>query len=104
MSSRDVFAKTEELKRRFGEFHELSLLINQVISDVETVNTCNSRVGGDDEIGRQYHDQVDRATKDLAELMKSIKETVDNAGENGINLAAELDYAQDTVADIMKTL
>ncbi|MDH6708736.1 hypothetical protein P3T27_005482 [Kitasatospora sp. MAA19] len=100
----DVFAKTQDLKRRFAEFPELAALIEKINQDVKGINDANTKVGGDDEIGKQYHSQVDQATKDLDDLIKKIKETVDKAGENGINLVAELDYAEDSAHDIMNSL
>jgi conjugal transfer/entry exclusion protein len=103
-SDSNVFAKTQELKKRFAEFGQLSDLIDKVITDVKTVNDLNKKVGGDDEIGKQYHEQVDKATKDLETLMSNIKDTVRQAGENGINLVADLDYAEDTAHDIMSSM
>ncbi|MFE4516334.1 hypothetical protein ACFRMQ_19305 [Kitasatospora sp. NPDC056783] len=103
-SDSEVFAKTQELKRRFAEFGRLSDLIDKVIADVRTVNDLNKKVGGDDEIGKQYHEQVDRATADLETLMSNIKDTVRKAGENGVGLVADLDHAEDTAQDIMSSM
>ncbi|MFE4973705.1 hypothetical protein ACFRAR_16540 [Kitasatospora sp. NPDC056651] len=100
----EVFAKTQELKRRFAEFGRLSDLIDKVIADVRTVNDLNRKVGGDDEIGKQYHEQVDQATVDLETLMSNIRDTVRKAGENGVSLVADLDYAEDTAQDIMSSM
>ncbi|MET8630061.1 hypothetical protein ABZW30_41150 [Kitasatospora sp. NPDC004669] len=103
-SSDNVFAKTQDLKRRFAEFGELKTLIDKIAGEVRNINDANKKVGGDDEIGKQYHEQVDQATKDLDDLIKKISEIVAKAGDSGINLVAELDYAEDTANDIIKSL
>ncbi|MFB7905939.1 hypothetical protein [Kitasatospora sp. NPDC056076] len=103
-SSDNVFAKTQDLKRRFAEFGELKTLIDKISDEVKHINDANKKVGGDDEIGKQYHQQVDQATKDLEDLVQKISEVVAKAGENGINLVADLDYAEDTATDIINSL
>ncbi|MFJ8475122.1 hypothetical protein [Kitasatospora sp. NPDC094011] len=103
-SSDNVFAKTQDLKRRFAEFGDLTQLIDKISDEVKGINDANKKVGGDDEIGKQYHSQVDQATKDLEDLIKKIKELVAKAGDSGINLVAELDHAEDTANDIINSL
>ncbi|MFD7907775.1 hypothetical protein ACFV4G_36770 [Kitasatospora sp. NPDC059747] len=100
----DVFAKTQDLKRRFAEFGDLKTLIDKISDEVRTINSANKKVGGDDDIGKQYHQQVDQATKDLDDLVQKIGEVVAKAGDSGINLVAKLDYAEDTANDIIKSL
>ncbi|MFJ4184396.1 hypothetical protein [Kitasatospora sp. NPDC089509] len=103
-SSDNVFAKTQDLKRRFAEFGDLTKLIDKISDEVKGINDANKKVGGDDDIGKQYHSQVDQATKDLEDLIKKISELVAKAGDSGINLVAELDNAEDTANDIIKSL
>ncbi|MEV4615650.1 hypothetical protein AB0K43_24115 [Kitasatospora sp. NPDC049258] len=104
MAEPDVLLLGEDLKKRFGEFGELKKLIETIEGEVKAINELNLRVGGNDEIGKQYHDQVDQATKDLSELVAKVREVVDKAGENGINLVKEFDYAKDTAAEIAASL
>ncbi|MEV7598035.1 hypothetical protein AB0O91_11720 [Kitasatospora sp. NPDC089797] len=103
-SSDNVFAKTQDLKRRFAEFGDLTTLIDKISDEVKGINDANKKVGGDDDIGKQYHSQVDQATKDLEDLIKKISELVAKAGDSGINLVAELDQAEDTANDIINSL
>ncbi|MER8184887.1 hypothetical protein [Kitasatospora sp. NPDC094015] len=100
----DVLLLTEDLKKRFEEFGELKTLITNIEAEVKTINELNLKVGGNDEIGKQYHDQVDQATKDLSDLLAKIKEVVDKAGENGINLVKQFDYAKDVAHQIADSL
>ncbi|MGV9263228.1 hypothetical protein ACWDRR_01030 [Kitasatospora sp. NPDC003701] len=93
-------AKTAELKQKFGEFFELKDMVAKVLRHVEDINGANLKVGGNDEIGKQYHAQVDEGTKNLYDLILKIKGTMGSVGQNGEVLADALDRANDHSHDI----
>ncbi|MFC9328456.1 hypothetical protein [Kitasatospora sp. NPDC057015] len=100
----EVTSKTSGLKKTFTEFYELQDLVAQVKADVDIVNGINLKVGGKDEIGKQYHAQVDEGTTILTELIVKIHTTVGEAGVNGEALATTLDNADDHTTTIIGRL
>ncbi|MFJ1751855.1 hypothetical protein [Kitasatospora sp. NPDC088134] len=95
MAEPHVTGKTSNLKVTFAEFYELRDLIAKVKGDVNLINSLNLKVGGDDEIGKQYHSKVDEGTSILTELVNKIETTMGDAGANGEALAGTLDKADD---------
>ncbi|MFB7473495.1 hypothetical protein [Kitasatospora sp. NPDC056184] len=91
----NVLAKTEYMKKSFGEFTELKELLKEIEENVKIINRLNKSVGGNDEIGKQYHAQVDNPTANLEELLKKVRQVVASVGENGERLADKLDRAND---------
>ncbi|MFF1908934.1 hypothetical protein [Kitasatospora sp. NPDC058218] len=95
MASQGTTAKTAELKRSFTEFFELKDLTAKILKDAKFINDANLKVGGNDEIGKQYHEQVDEGTKNLYDLILKISSTMGSVGENGEVLADALDKADE---------
>ncbi|WP_406114874.1 hypothetical protein [Kitasatospora purpeofusca] len=100
MVSPNTTSKTAMLKKSFAEFFELKDYVAQLTTEAEHINAINLQVGGNDEIGKQYHAQVDDGTKNLYELLLRIGSTVVSVGENGELLAATLDRAGDHANDL----
>ncbi|MFE6745471.1 hypothetical protein ACFVGM_06415 [Kitasatospora purpeofusca] len=96
----NVLAKTEYMKKAFAEFTELKELLKEIETEVETINRLNKSVGGNDEIGKQYHEQIDEPTTNLTELIKKVRQVVGTVGENGEKLADKLDRADDLATEI----
>ncbi|MFC5666684.1 hypothetical protein ACFP3U_27420 [Kitasatospora misakiensis] len=95
MADHGTTAKTAGLKKSFSEFFELKDLVGRVKEDADIINRLNLKVGGHDEIGKQYHTQVDEGTKNLHDLIAKIGSTMLSVGENGEVLADTLDRADD---------
>ncbi|WP_380283769.1 hypothetical protein [Kitasatospora purpeofusca] len=93
-------SKTAMLRKSFAEFFELKDFVAQLTTEAEHINEINLSVGGNDEIGQQYHAQVDDGTKNLYELLLRIGSTVLSVGENGELLALTLDRAGDHANDL----
>ncbi|SOB82719.1 hypothetical protein [Streptomyces sp. 1331.2] len=102
MADQGVTAKTSMLKRSFAEFFELRDMVDKISLEAKHINDMNLTVGGNDEIGKQYHKQVDEGTKNLTDLLRTIHATMLSVGENGEVLAATLDNANDQAGAIAK--
>ncbi|CAN3979128.1 hypothetical protein [Kitasatospora purpeofusca] len=100
MVSPNTTSKTAMLKKSFAEFFELKDYVAKLTHEAEHINAINLQVGGNDEIGKQYHTQVDDGTKNLYELLLKIGSTVGSVGENGELLAVTLDKAGDHANDL----
>ncbi|GAA1414775.1 hypothetical protein GCM10009639_68620 [Kitasatospora putterlickiae] len=100
MAESGTTAKTAMLKKSFAEFFELKDFVTQLNTEATHINEINLRVGGNDEIGKQYHAQVDDGTKNLYELIVRIGSTLSSVGENGELLADTLDKAGDHARDL----
>ncbi|WP_035841680.1 hypothetical protein [Kitasatospora azatica] len=77
------FTALSELKTAFGKFGEMSDLLDRMRGKVGEINKFNKDSAGQDDIGKQYHQTVDRPTKDLTDLLTQVRESVDKVGENG---------------------
>ncbi|MFD7729398.1 hypothetical protein ACFV6F_03280 [Kitasatospora phosalacinea] len=95
--------KTSTLKAAFSEFDTLKDLVAEVNGDLTLINKLNLHVGGDDEIGKQYHEQVDEGTQILTELITRIQTTMGQYYEGGTAFADTLDRADDDGAGLMNT-
>ncbi|MEV0533948.1 hypothetical protein [Kitasatospora sp. NPDC050463] len=104
MASHGTTAKTAMLKQSFAEFFELKKLTAKVLADAKFINDANLAVGGHDEIGKQYHQQVDEGTTNLYELILKISSTMGSVGENGEVLAETLDRADQHSLDLANGL
>ncbi|MER5352519.1 hypothetical protein ABT093_19580 [Kitasatospora sp. NPDC002551] len=91
----NVLAKTEYMKRSFAEFGELKDVLADIHENVKIINKLNKSVGGNDEIGKQYHEQVDDPTHNLEELLKKVTQVVGSVGENGERLSDSFDRANE---------
>ncbi|GAA2096274.1 hypothetical protein GCM10009759_25310 [Kitasatospora saccharophila] len=95
--------KTSTLKAAFAEFDVLKDIVTGVNDDLTLINTLNLHVGGDDEIGKQYHQQVDEGTRILTELITRIRTTMGQYYEGGTAFADTLDRADDDGAHLMNS-
>jgi hypothetical protein len=95
MAEPKVTGKTPHLRQAFAEFDELWALTVRINDDVALINRNNLNVGGDDDIGKQYHQQVDEGTSILTDLIDKIQLTMVQTSENGEALSSTLDRADD---------
>ncbi|WP_030059501.1 MULTISPECIES: hypothetical protein [Streptomyces] len=102
MGDHGTTAKTDQLKTSFGKFFDLKEMVAKVNKEAEHINDLNLTVGGSDEIGKQYHSQVDEGTRNLTDLLLKIHSTMAAVGENGEALADTLDKANDHAGEIAK--
>ncbi|MEV7773077.1 hypothetical protein [Kitasatospora sp. NPDC086791] len=102
MADHGTTAKTDQLKASFGKFFDLKEMVATVMAETDHINDLNLSVGGSDEIGKQYHSQVDEGTKNLTDLILKIHTTMAAVGENGEALADTLDQADEHAGSIAK--
>ncbi|MER7753274.1 hypothetical protein [Kitasatospora sp. NPDC097643] len=75
--------KLDDLKSAFGKFDEMSALVDKVKGEIDDVNKKNVAAGGNDEIGKKYHEQVDKPTENLTVLVGAIRDKLQSIGLHG---------------------
>ncbi|BAJ32732.1 MULTISPECIES: hypothetical protein [Kitasatospora] len=88
-------SKGSGLKGSFAEFDKLHELVGEVNANLDVINRGNLHVGGDDEIGKQYHQQVDEGTQILTELVTRIQTSMGRFYEGGATYSDALDRADE---------
>ncbi|MFD9594188.1 hypothetical protein ACFWA9_15700 [Kitasatospora sp. NPDC059973] len=65
--------KEEGLKAAFANFDDVAALVEKINTEMEDINQKNVKAGGGDEIGKQYHEKIDKPTADLYNLTSQIR-------------------------------
>lgn len=94
--------KLSDLKKAFGHFEEMSELVDRAKTRVDAINKRNVIAGGDDEIGKQYHEQVDKPTVGLTTLVTGVRDKLRVIGVEGRNAADMFDAADQEANDLAK--
>ncbi|MDH6108932.1 methyl-accepting chemotaxis protein [Kitasatospora sp. MAP12-15] len=84
-----------DLKKSFADFGSMSDTIDRMRKNVDQITAYNKGSAGSDEIGQTYHSQVDKPTSDLSDLLKQVRDTVDNLGQQGKNTSDLLNNADE---------
>ncbi|GGV20662.1 hypothetical protein GCM10010495_39990 [Kitasatospora herbaricolor] len=92
--------KLEDLKTEFTRFPEMAALVGKIERELKDVGDKNVRGGGHDQIGKQYHDKVDKPTASLSQLVESIRLKLLSVGEHGESTADLFDAADEHAADL----
>lgn len=72
-----------DLESKFSKFHEMSDLISTIKGKTDEINKYNKSSAGNDEIGKQYHENVDKPTEGIIKLFAKVSEVLDSAGQGG---------------------
>ncbi|MDH6143817.1 MULTISPECIES: hypothetical protein [Kitasatospora] len=79
----DQFTALSDLKSAFGKFGDMSDLLDRMRGRVDEINAFNKNAAGDDDIGKQYHQTVDKPTADLTDLLDGVRKAIDKVGQHG---------------------
>ncbi|WP_031069275.1 hypothetical protein [Streptomyces sp. NRRL WC-3742] len=82
-----------DLESKFAKFHEMSDLITLIKGKTDEINRYNKSSAGNDDIGKQYHENVDRPTEGVIKLFSRVSEVLDSAGQGGRNASQILNDA-----------
>ncbi|GJF32998.1 hypothetical protein KNE206_56980 [Kitasatospora sp. NE20-6] len=96
----DMLRSSQDLAKAFTKFEDLSKLFEKIENEVRFINENNKTCVGDDEIGRNYHKQVDRPTKNLSELLTAMDTFILSAGFRGKQTQQVMDAADQNAADV----
>ncbi len=96
----DRLVKLTDLKQVFGHFEEMSALVDKIKDEVHRIEVNNKLAAGDDDIGRQYHQQADKGTVNLVELTTNVRNKLLVIGINGATTADLFDAADNDAADL----
>ncbi|MFJ9693897.1 hypothetical protein [Kitasatospora sp. NPDC101183] len=87
-----------DLEAKFSKFHEMSDLISTIKGKTDEINRYNKSSAGNDEIGKQYHENVDKPTDGVIKLFAKVSEVLDSAGQGGKNASRILGEADHDAA------
>ncbi|WP_030246978.1 hypothetical protein [Streptomyces sp. NRRL S-350] len=87
--------KEEGLKQAFANFDDVAALIEKVNTEMEDINAKNVKAGGGDDIGKQYHEKIDKPTSDLYALTTQIRNKLKAMSAHGQGTADLLDAADE---------
>lgn len=82
-----------DLKQAFAKFEDMSRLIDDMRRNADEINKYNKSSAGDDDIGQTYHSNVDVPTKNLTELLGTVRTRVDSIGVTGQKTSDEFQNA-----------
>ncbi|WP_431676435.1 hypothetical protein [Kitasatospora sp. KL5] len=94
--------KLTDLKRAFVDFEDMSELVGRVKTRVDDINRRNVTAAGDDEIGKQYHEQADKPTAALTTLVTAVRDRLKSIGTAGQDAADMFDAADQDANDLVK--
>ncbi|MFD5462941.1 hypothetical protein ACFWIQ_08935 [Kitasatospora sp. NPDC127059] len=79
----DTLRLDADARKAFSNFEEVSALVEKISKEMEDIHTKNVKAGGGDDIGKQYHDKIDKPAEDLYGLTTSIKAKIDAMAKHG---------------------
>ncbi|MFG2910188.1 hypothetical protein ACGF13_34690 [Kitasatospora sp. NPDC048286] len=79
--------KDEGLKEAFTNFDDVAALVEKINKEMEDINTKNVKAGGGDDIGKQYHEKIDKPTSDLYGLTTQIRNKLKAMSAHGQDTA-----------------
>jgi hypothetical protein len=89
-----------DLKKAFANFDDMSRLIDDMRGKADEINKYNKNSAGDDDVGKQYHTTVDKPTKNLTDLLASVRKRVDQVGVAGQDTSDQMQNADQNGADL----
>ncbi|MFD3995991.1 hypothetical protein [Streptomyces sp. NPDC058548] len=84
-----------DLKRYFAQYEEFDAGLKSLQRRIEIVNRLNKNSAGDDQIGKQYHSQVDAPTKNLTDTIAHISKVLGRVSTAGSVTTTSLDNADE---------
>ncbi|MFF3004957.1 hypothetical protein ACFVTF_19360 [Kitasatospora sp. NPDC057940] len=89
-----------DLKEKFAKFGPLSDTIEEVRRWTDEINEFNKTSAGNDDIGKEYHKNVDGPTADLDDLFKKVRDKVEGAGTKGQRTSEMLKNADEEARNL----
>ncbi|GLY73788.1 hypothetical protein [Actinoallomurus iriomotensis] len=89
-----------DLKKAFAEFDDMSRLIDDMRLKADEINKYNKESAGDDDVGKQYKSTVDTPTKNLTELLATVRTRVDQVGVTGQDTSDQFQNADENGKDL----
>ncbi|MEV7601200.1 hypothetical protein AB0O91_27930 [Kitasatospora sp. NPDC089797] len=79
----DTLRVQGDLTKAFSNFEDVSALVKKVAGEMNDIYEKNVRAGGGDDIGKQYHEKIDKPTEDLHTLTTDISAKIDAMAAHG---------------------
>jgi hypothetical protein len=95
----DQLKKLEGLKKSFSHFDDMSTLLDRINKRVSDIDDRNKSAAGNDDIGQQYHGQIDKPTKDLKQLIDDLSDKMTAVGYHGQGTADLFDNADQNASE-----
>ncbi|MFE3501147.1 hypothetical protein [Kitasatospora sp. NPDC059160] len=83
--------KEEGAKEAFSNFEDVAALVKKIHGEVKDINEWNVQAGGGDDIGKQYHEKIDKPTADLTTLTGQIYNKIMAMSQHGKDTVDLLD-------------
>jgi hypothetical protein len=94
-----------DLKARFSQFAEIANITGRLNVNLNEIHTQNRNAAGrDDSIAQTYHQQVDKPTSDLHDLVDGIRKLFGITGDTGTQVADEFRQTEDNAVQIANNL
>ncbi|MEV4560476.1 hypothetical protein AB0K51_26255 [Kitasatospora sp. NPDC049285] len=84
-----------DLKAYFGNYEDFEHRLKNLNTSIVHLNKLNKTSAGNDDIGKQYHQQVDKPTEDLTKTVGYIGTSLGRVGTAGKTTADQLQTADD---------
>ncbi|MEU8926142.1 hypothetical protein AB0D10_35305 [Kitasatospora sp. NPDC048545] len=91
----NTLRKDEGLKAAFTNFDDVAALVEKINTEIVDINTKNVKAGGGDDIGKQYHEKIDKPTADLTGLTTQIRNKLKAMSAHGQGTADLFDAADE---------
>lgn len=82
-----------DLKKYFAEYETFQAKLRELHTMTAEINKYNKTSAGHDDIGKQYHDQVDKPTEDLTDTVRYVANVLGMVKEGGDVTAEQLESA-----------
>jgi hypothetical protein len=84
-----------DLKKYFSEYETFTKKLDELRERTDRINKNNKTSAGHDEIGKQYHEQVDKPTENLTETVHYVENVLGMVKDGGDATAEQLGTADD---------
>ncbi|MER8041262.1 hypothetical protein [Streptomyces sp. NPDC094032] len=88
-----------DLKKRFQHYDQYKTCLDDLNRMITRVNDLNKTSAGDDEIGRAYHQQVDKPTQNLTETIAGVRKRLGVIVEGGYDTVDTMKKADEDSAE-----
>ncbi|RSS60977.1 hypothetical protein [Streptomyces sp. WAC06614] len=84
-----------DLKNKFANYEEYERCLTDLNRYIVEINRINKQSAGQDEIGKTYHQTVDKATEGLTEQIASIRKRLGSIADAGDRTVKNMNNADD---------
>ncbi|HEY5837233.1 hypothetical protein [Streptomyces sp.] len=82
-----------DLKKYFAEYETFQAKLKELHTLTTEINRYNKTSAGHDDIGKQYHDQVDKPTENLTDTVQYVANVLGMVKDGGDATVEQLDDA-----------